>query len=76
MSASGASGRPEATSVTPTASSRRHPPGPISPIARPGTAPGRSSRPRANASSRSAAASSDLFPPTRTLSLAVAAGPA
>ena len=50
-SAPGSMGRPEATSATPTASSRRHPPGPISPTANPGSA----SRSRANASNRPAA---------------------
>jgi hypothetical protein len=53
-SAPGPMGRPEATSATPTASSRRHPPGPISPTANPGSA----SRSRANASNRPAATSS------------------
>ena len=63
MSAPAASGRPEATSPTPTANSCRHPPGPISPTASPG-APRRS---RANPSSRPAATASDPDPPTRTL---------
>jgi hypothetical protein len=63
ISAAGSRGRPDATSATPTASSRCHPPGPTSPTAR----PGRDSRVRANAPIRPAAAASDPCVLTRFL---------
>ena len=71
MSASAASGRPEAASATPTANSYRHPFGPISPTA----SPGMLRRSRANPSSRPAAAVSGPDPPTGTLPAVSTAAP-